>query len=70
MPNQPYWDDVKEGDSIPELVKNCDSQRLVLWAAGSGDFNQIHYDERIAKSQKLEDRTDSPTVSPGTMLPP
>ena len=55
MPNQPYWDDVKEGDTIPELVKNCDSQRLVLWAAGSGDFNQIHYDERIAKSQKLDD---------------
>ena len=55
MPNQPYWDDVNEGDSIPDLVKNCDSQRLVLWAAGSGDFNQIHYDERIAKSQKLDD---------------
>ena len=55
MADQPYWDDVKEGDAIPELVKNCDSQRLVLWAAGSGDFNQIHYDERIAKSQKLDD---------------
>ena len=55
MADQPYWDDVKEGDTIPELVKNCDSQRLVLWAAGSGDFNQIHYDERIAKSQKLDD---------------
>jgi len=55
MADQPYWDDINEGDTIPELVRNCDSQRLVLWAAGSGDFNQIHYDERIAKSQKLDD---------------
>jgi hypothetical protein len=52
---QPYWDDVKEGDSIPDLVKNCSSQQLVQWAAASGDFNQIHYDERIAKSQRLDD---------------
>jgi hypothetical protein len=55
MAEQPIWDDVKEGDPIPDLVKNCSSQQLVQWAAASGDFNQIHYDERIAKSQKLED---------------
>ena len=55
MAEQPTWDNVNEGDSIPDLVKNCSSQQLVMWAAASGDFNQIHYDERIAKSQKLED---------------
>ena len=55
MAGQPYWNDVKEGDPIPDLVKNCNSQQLVQWAAASGDFNQIHYDERIAKSQKLDD---------------
>ncbi len=55
MAEQVYWEDVKEGDSIPELVKNCNSQALVMWAAASGDFNPIHYDERIAKSQRLDD---------------
>ncbi len=55
MAEQVFWDDINEGDPIPEIVKNCNSQQLVMWAAASGDFNQIHYDERIAKSQKLED---------------
>src|SRR6266508_2954693 len=55
MAEQVYWEDIKEGDFIPELVKNCNSQTLVMWAAASGDFNPIHYDERIAKSQRLDD---------------
>ena len=42
MPSQAYWDDIKEGDSIPEIVKNCSAQNLVMWAADSGDFNPIH----------------------------
>jgi acyl dehydratase len=55
MADQAYWDDFKEGDSIPELVKNCSTQQLVLWAAGSGDFYQIHYDETFAKGTGLKD---------------
>ena len=55
MADQHYWDDFKEGDSIPELVKNCSTQQLVLWAAGSGDFYQIHYDETFAKGTGLKD---------------
>ena len=31
------------------------SNAVRAWAAGSGDFNQIHYDERVAKSQSLDD---------------
>ncbi len=55
MADQVYWDDVKEGEEIPPLVKKCSTQQLVFWAAGSGDFYQIHYDERFAKSTGLQD---------------
>lgn len=50
---QVYFEDVKEGVEIPELVQNCDSQRLVFWAAGSGDYYQIHYDKDFAQSTGL-----------------
>tara|TARA_Y100001934_G_scaffold278822_1_gene381021 strand:- start:1095 stop:1478 length:384 start_codon:yes stop_codon:yes gene_type:complete len=39
---------------LPELKKNCSTQQLVLWAAGSGDFYQIHYDLEFAKSTGLD----------------
>lgn len=48
------WDSVSEGMSIPELKKNCSTQQLVQWAAGSGDFYQIHYDQDFAKSTGLQ----------------
>jgi len=49
------WDEVQEGQSIPELRKNCSTQQLVIWAAGSGDFYQIHYDVGFAKNTGLKD---------------
>jgi hypothetical protein len=55
MAEQVYFEDVKEGDEIPRLVKNCTPQQLVMWAAASGDFYQIHYDERFAKGNNLQD---------------
>ncbi len=48
------WDQVTEGMDIPELKKNCSTQQLVQWAAGSGDFYQIHYDPDFAKSTGLD----------------
>ena len=42
------WDQVQEGMEIPQLKKNCSTQQLVQWAAGSGDFYQIHYDKDFA----------------------
>jgi acyl dehydratase len=42
------WNDVKEGMELPSLKKNCSTQQLVQWAAGSGDFYQIHYDKDFA----------------------
>jgi hypothetical protein len=38
-----YIEDVKEGMEIPKLEKTPSTQQLVQWAAGSGDFYQIHY---------------------------
>lgn len=48
------WADVVEGMALPEITKNCSTQQLVMWAAASGDFYQIHYDERFAKSMGLD----------------
>lgn len=54
MAAQVYFEDVKEGDEIPKLLKNCSTQQLVMWAAGSGDFYQIHYDKDFAQSTGLK----------------
>ena len=54
MADQVYFDDVKEGEEIPKLVKNCSTQQLVFWAAGSGDFYQIHYDKDFAQGTGLK----------------
>ena len=55
MAEQVYFEDVNEGDEIPNLTKNCSTQQLVQWAAGSGDFYQIHYDQSFAQSTGLKD---------------
>ena len=47
------WAEVQEGMSSPELKKNCSTQQLVVWAAASGDFYQIHYDDGFAKNTGL-----------------
>jgi len=47
---QVYIEDVSPGDEIPALVKNCSPRQLVMWAAASGDFYEIHYDVEHARS--------------------
>ena len=54
--SQVYFEDVSEGQEIPTLTEKCTSQRLVMWAAGSGDFYQIHYDKDFAPGNNLPDR--------------
>ena len=54
MAEQVYWDDVSEGQEIA-LTEPMGSQRLVIWAAASGDFYQIHYDDNFAKNNNLPD---------------
>ena len=53
---QLIFNDIKEGDEVTTLTQNCDSQRLVLWAAGSGDYYQIHYDKDFAIGTGLPER--------------
>ena len=47
---QVYIDDVAVDDEIPPLVKHCTPRQLVMWAAASGDFYEIHYDADHARS--------------------
>jgi acyl dehydratase len=47
------WADVNVGTELPPLKKNCSTQQLVQWAAGSGDFYQIHYDKDFATGTGL-----------------
>jgi acyl dehydratase len=54
MAEQVYFEDVNEGDEIPSITKNCSTQQLVVWAAGSGDFYQIHYDLNFAQRTGLD----------------
>jgi acyl dehydratase len=48
------FDGVSVGQEFT-LEEATDSQRLVVWAAASGDFYQIHYDDNFAKNNKLPD---------------
>jgi len=45
--DQNYFEDVKEGQELPELKIAPDKQQLVKFAAGSGDFNPLHFDENF-----------------------
>ena len=56
MSEQVYFEDVQVGQEIPTMTEKCTSQRLVMWAAGSGDFYQIHYDKDFAQGTGLPDR--------------
>lgn len=47
---QVFGDDIQVGDEIPELGKRCTPRQLVMWAAASGDFYEIHYDVEYARS--------------------
>ena len=51
---QLFWDDISEGQEV-SLQEPMSSQRLVIWAAASGDFYQIHYDDGFAKGNDLPD---------------
>jgi acyl dehydratase len=47
---QVVFDDVEPGDEIPRLTKRCSTRQLVMWAAASGDFYEIHYDIDYART--------------------
>ncbi len=47
MGEQNYFEDVQEGQALPEIKIAPDKQQLVKFAAGSGDFNPLHFDENF-----------------------
>jgi acyl dehydratase len=53
MAEQTYFEDVKEGQEIGPLKVTPDKQQLVKFAAGSGDFNPLHFDEKFANNMGL-----------------
>ncbi|MEO8605710.1 MAG: MaoC/PaaZ C-terminal domain-containing protein, partial [bacterium] len=47
------WESINEGDALPELRKRPDVEQLVKYAAGSGDFNPLHYDYGFAQAKEI-----------------
>jgi acyl dehydratase len=48
-----YFDEVKEGDTGPEVRHQLTRSDLVMYAGASGDFNPMHTDEVKAKEAGL-----------------
>jgi acyl dehydratase len=49
------YDEVEVGQEIPAVDYNVRRVNLVMYAGASGDFNQIHWNERFAKMVGLPD---------------
>jgi acyl dehydratase len=47
MADQIYFEDVNEGQELEPIKIAPDKQQLVKFAAGSGDFNPLHFDENF-----------------------
>ena len=47
--------DVEVGTELPSLRVNLQRVNLVMYAGASGDFNVIHWNERVAKAVGLPD---------------
>ena len=47
------WESINEGDALPELRKKPDVEQLVKYAAGSGDFNPLHYDYGFPQAKEI-----------------
>src|SRR5918998_1323511 len=49
------WDDLEAGTQLPEQTFALARVDLVRYAGASGDFNVIHWNERVARSVGLPD---------------
>jgi acyl dehydratase len=49
------YDEVEVGQEIPAVDYGVRRLNLVMYAGASGDFNQIHWNERFAKAVGLPD---------------
>jgi acyl dehydratase len=63
MPAKRYWEDVREGEPLPEVrVEKLTRTDFVRYAGASGDFNPIHHDQTFAEA------SGNPTVFAMGML--
>lgn len=51
----PKFADVNVGDALPVLTKSPDRAQLVLYCAGSGDFNPLHWDQSFEQAKQIGD---------------
>lgn len=49
------WDEVTEGEALPGLQVALRRTDLVMYAGASGDFNPIHWSDRVARAAGLPD---------------
>jgi acyl dehydratase len=47
------WDDVEVGTELPAQTFHVDRAALIRYAGASGDFNVIHWNERVATAVGL-----------------
>jgi acyl dehydratase len=45
-----YFEDVSEGQALPELTRRLDLTSMVMYAAATWDFHRYHYDDQFAKA--------------------
>jgi acyl dehydratase len=51
----PTFAEVTVGDELPPVTKKPGRRELVQYAAGSGDFNPLHYDTEFPQAKALGD---------------
>jgi acyl dehydratase len=51
----PTFAQVNVGDELPHVVKTPGRRELVQYAAGSGDFNPLHYDTEFPQAKAIGD---------------
>jgi len=55
VPAVPAWEQVSVGDDLTAQSHRLTRAALIQYAGASGDFNVIHWNERIARSVGLHD---------------
>ena len=51
----PNFSDINVGDELPSIDKTMQRLQLVQYAAGSGDFNPLHYDANFPQAKAIGD---------------
>lgn len=49
----PRFEDIQEGDALPEFRKTPTLQTLVKYSAGGGDFNPLHHDYDFPQARQI-----------------